>query len=259
VLRQDADANFPCHHPVREDGIKAATPVARGPSFYRGPLPPVTRARTSGLSPSCSRRARHLCSCPTGPTRDPYVKKTMHIFMNWLTATHTPRRVPGGLDRTKVFHVKHFGAIDVTRIIPSPREVLSFGRDLLSGPRCCGWVGYARNISCSCVQRMLHFSSRLWGKIRQSDSIAACAALESGMTHISGFERSQLLLLPEAVDDDAVAGLNTSDISDVSSRGTFKIEDQDRRHCGLREGGDYAVCSQAATGIIGEQWLFPQG
>jgi transposase len=29
----------------------------------------------------------------------------------------------------------------------------------------------------------------------------ACAALESDMTHISGFERSQLLLLPEAVDD----------------------------------------------------------
>src|ERR1700730_7325325 len=34
---------------------------------------------------------------------------------------------------------------------------------------------------------------------------------------------------------------------------------QDRGHRGLREGGDDAVCSQAATGIIGEQWLFPQG
>jgi hypothetical protein len=39
------------------------------------------------------------------------------------------------------------------------------------------------------------------GKSRQPDSISACAALESDMTHISGFERSQLLLLPEAVDD----------------------------------------------------------
>src|ERR1700737_1989962 len=39
------------------------------------------------------------------------------------------------------------------------------------------------------------------GKSRQSDSIAACAALESDMTHIFGFERSQLLLLPETVDD----------------------------------------------------------
>ena len=37
--------------------------------------------------------------------------------------------------------------------------------------------------------------------MRQSDSLAACAALESDMTHISGFERSQLLLLPETVDD----------------------------------------------------------
>src|SRR5580704_11986287 len=40
---------------------------------------------------------------------------------------------------------------------------------------------------------------------RQSDSIAACAALESDMTHIAGFERSQLLLLPEAIDDYVVA------------------------------------------------------
>jgi hypothetical protein len=39
------------------------------------------------------------------------------------------------------------------------------------------------------------------GKSRQSDSIAACAALESDMTHISGFERSQILLLPETVDE----------------------------------------------------------
>src|SRR4029077_8725745 len=32
-------------------------------------------------------------------------------------------------------------------------------------------------------------------------SNAACAALESDMTHIFGFERSQFLLLPETVDD----------------------------------------------------------
>jgi hypothetical protein len=32
-----------------------------------------------------------------------------------------------------------------------------------------------------------------------------CAALDSDMTHISGFERSQLLLLPEAIDDYVVA------------------------------------------------------
>jgi transposase len=42
---------------------------------------------------------------------------------------------------------------------------------------------------------------RRCGKSRQSDSIAACAALESDMAHIFGFERSQLLLLPESVDD----------------------------------------------------------
>jgi transposase len=44
-------------------------------------------------------------------------------------------------------------------------------------------------------------SSRPCGKSRQPDFPAACATLESRMTHISGFERSQLLLLPEAVDD----------------------------------------------------------
>ena len=33
------------------------------------------------------------------------------------------------------------------------------------------------------------------------DSIGAGVAIESRMTHISGFERSQLLLLPEAIDD----------------------------------------------------------
>src|SRR3981189_360544 len=47
----------------------------------------------------------------------------------------------------------------------------------------------------------IHRSSRRCGKSRQSDSIGACAALESDMTHIFGFERSQLLLLPESVDD----------------------------------------------------------
>jgi hypothetical protein len=46
-----------------------------------------------------------------------------------------------------------------------------------------------------------HMFCRRCGKSRQSDSIAACAALESDMAHIFGFERSQLLLLPEAVDD----------------------------------------------------------
>lgn len=41
---------------------------------------------------------------------------------------------------------------------------------------------------------------------RQSESVAACAALESDMTRNSGFERSQLLSLPEAIDDYVVAG-----------------------------------------------------
>jgi hypothetical protein len=48
-------------------------------------------------------------------------------------------------------------------------------------------------------------SYRPCGKSRQSNSLAACAALESDMTHISGFERSQLLLLPQAIDDYAIA------------------------------------------------------
>src|SRR5580692_152999 len=36
---------------------------------------------------------------------------------------------------------------------------------------------------------------------RPSDSVRARVSVESGMAHISGFERSQILLLPEAVDD----------------------------------------------------------
>jgi hypothetical protein len=51
----------------------------------------------------------------------------------------------------------------------------------------------------------VQISSRPCGKSCQPDSIAACAALEFDMAHISGFERSQLLLLPEAIDDYGVA------------------------------------------------------
>ena len=43
--------------------------------------------------------------------------------------------------------------------------------------------------------------NRPCGKSDCADSAAALGAVESSMTHISGFERSQLLLLPEAVDD----------------------------------------------------------
>jgi hypothetical protein len=44
-------------------------------------------------------------------------------------------------------------------------------------------------------------SRRLCGKSGCADSSAAFGVAELRMTHISGFERSQLLLLPEAVDD----------------------------------------------------------
>jgi hypothetical protein len=47
----------------------------------------------------------------------------------------------------------------------------------------------------------VHISSRLCGKADYADSAAAFDAVESSMTHISGFERSQILLLPDAVDD----------------------------------------------------------
>jgi len=39
------------------------------------------------------------------------------------------------------------------------------------------------------------------GNSDYADSVVAVGAIESSMTHISGFERSQILLLPEAVDD----------------------------------------------------------
>jgi hypothetical protein len=123
------------------------------------------------------------------------------------------------------------------------------------------------------------------------------------MTHISGLERSQLLLLPEAIDDYVVADnpvrfidafvdgldlaaagfkrvivdqevtnqvvdmglltqtaeparaiLEVETIDVVADRGYFKIEDIEA--C---EKAGMTPYSQAATGIIGEQWLFPQG
>ena len=61
-----------------------------------------------------------------------------------------------------------------------------------------------------CVSRSLLrdcelFSHGLLGRPREkfggADSVVAAGAIESAMTHISGFERSQILLLPEAVDD----------------------------------------------------------
>ena len=39
------------------------------------------------------------------------------------------------------------------------------------------------------------------GKFGLADSVVAAGPIESAMTHISGFERSQILLLPEALDD----------------------------------------------------------
>ena len=47
----------------------------------------------------------------------------------------------------------------------------------------------------------MHFSCRPCGNSDYADSVVAVGAIESSMTHISGFERSQILLLPEAVDD----------------------------------------------------------
>ena len=47
----------------------------------------------------------------------------------------------------------------------------------------------------------MHKSGRPCGKTDYADSAAAFGAIELAMTHISGFERSQILLLPEAVDD----------------------------------------------------------
>src|ERR1019366_10718924 len=43
-------------------------------------------------------------------------------------------------------------------------------------------------------------SSRPCGKSDHVDSAAALGAVESSMTHISGHDRSQMFLLPEAVD-----------------------------------------------------------
>jgi hypothetical protein len=47
----------------------------------------------------------------------------------------------------------------------------------------------------------VHKLNRLCGKPGCTDSSAAFGAVDSSMTHISGHHRSQMLLLPEAVDD----------------------------------------------------------
>jgi hypothetical protein len=62
------------------------------------------------------------------------------------------------------------------------------------------FFGGSQNTLFRRAKTLVRFSCRACGKSRQSDSIVACA-----MTHISGFERSQLLLLPEAIDDYVVA------------------------------------------------------
>jgi hypothetical protein len=91
----------------------------------------------------------------------------------------------------------------------------------------------------------VQISCRPWGKSRQSDFIAACAALEPDITHISGFERlgrshrdaleralglSQLLLLPEAGDDYVAAGNSVLFIDafvdglDLAAAGFHRVE-----------------------------------
>jgi hypothetical protein len=45
------------------------------------------------------------------------------------------------------------------------------------------------------------------------DSGAGARAIESGMTHITGHDHDQMLLLPEAIDDYIAAGERALDIS----------------------------------------------
>ena len=57
------------------------------------------------------------------------------------------------------------------------------------------------------------------GNSDYADSVVAVGAIESSMTHISGFERSQILLLPKAIDDYVDNGLaGVLDIVAVSVR-----------------------------------------
>jgi hypothetical protein len=51
-------------------------------------------------------------------------------------------------------------------------------------------------------------------------TVVAAGAIESAMTHISGFERSQILLLPEAVDkrlDEYPRRLDESDVEEAAT------------------------------------------
>src|SRR5208337_3743408 len=62
-------------------------------------------------------------------------------------------------------------------------------------------IGSAASWCAAHVIRKGHKPSRPCENSAWRDSQTAGAILESGMAHISGFERDQLLLLPEAVDD----------------------------------------------------------
>ena len=51
------------------------------------------------------------------------------------------------------------------------------------------------------MSKVEQYLNTLCGKSDCSDSAGAFGAVKSSMTHISGFHRSQVLLLPEAVED----------------------------------------------------------
>jgi hypothetical protein len=80
-------------------------------------------------------------------------------------------------------------------------------------------------------------------------------ALESGMTHISGSDRSQLLLLPEAVDDYVAADNPVRFIDafvealDLKAAGFARVEAKATGRPGYAPGDRRRHTSAAATGI----------
>jgi hypothetical protein len=60
-----------------------------------------------------------------------------------------------GLNRTKMFHVKHFGTIDSREHRTRKARNLSFGRNLLSGLERCGGAAVTRHVESSYVPCML--------------------------------------------------------------------------------------------------------
>jgi hypothetical protein len=122
---------------------------------------------------------------------------------------------------------------------PRPRDIRKQPRSWLNGSK-TAINHYVVTLSC-----VLQNSCRPCGKLARADSAAAYGAVESSMTHISGHDRSQMLLLPESVDD-YVGVDNPVRFIDAQSRGG-RVQ---TRHAEGDGPPRRAICSNSKSTVI---------